>query len=329
LIITRTPYRVSLFGGGTDHAAWYSRHGSTILTSTINKYCYISARWLPPFLDYKNRIVWSKIELVDDVDDIEHPAVRAVLKYLGIEGVELHHFGDLPARSGLGSSSAFTVALLQALIGLRGDTISRKALAQGAIGVEQELLKEAVGIQDQIEVAHGGLNLLKIERSGGWHVSPVKLAPERLNLLEAHLMLFYTGQARYSSQIAKANVEAIGSGSKNPELNVLAGMAKEAVGVLAGSGSLFKIGEMLGQSWKIKRRMSELVTNPAIDDMYQKAMIAGAIGGKLLGAGGGGFMLLFVKPEDRSGVHQALGNYVEVPFAFENSGSQVIFSNSA
>ncbi len=328
LIITRTPYRMSFFGGGSDNREWYERNGGCILTSSLNKYCYLSARRLPPFFDYKHRIVWSKLETVNSAEEIEHPAIRACLKYAGINyGVEIHHDGDLPARSGLGSSSAFTVGLLHALHGLESESRSRRALAVEAIEVEQVILKEAVGIQDQIECAHGGLNMITIGTDGSWYVEPVVLPKARLEEFQNHIMLFYTGQTRFSSQISAATVAAIASGVKDPELHKLAGMAREAHDILTSGASLKPLGQMLDLSWQIKRRMSPAVTTERIDEMYWAARHAGALGGKLLGAGGGGFMMLMVEPDDQARVRAALANFLEIPFAFDFTGTQTIFVN--
>ncbi len=328
MILTRTPYRMSFFGGGTDHRQWYERHGGRILTSSIDKYCYLSARRLPPFFEYRHRIVWSKLETVNFLEEIEPPAVRACLQHLGVNaGVEVHHDGDLPARSGLGSSSAFTVGLLHALHGLKGETRSKRCLSEEAIHVEQQVLKEAVGIQDQIECAHGGLNLIEISPRGEWTVAPVALPKPRLVEFGRWFMLFYTGQTRFSSAITATTVERIASGEKDPELHKLAGMATEALDILCNGADLREWGRMLDLSWTIKRRMSPQVSNEAIDEMYWAARHAGALGGKLLGAGGGGFMMLMAAPDDHKRVRGALKDFLEIPFGFDFSGTQTIFMN--
>jgi len=223
MIISRTPFRISFFGGGTDYAPWYREHGGKLLTTTFNRYCYISARYLPPFFEKRSRIVWSRIELVDRAADIQHPAVRAGLQFLGIdEGVEIHHDGDLPARTGLGSSSAFTVGLLHALYGLKREMVSKARLAREAIYLEQELLKEKVGIQDQIQVAHGGINVITIRTDGEYDVSPVIVSPERRQALSDHMMLFFTGISRFASEVAAAQVKAIPD--KQQELRAIGAM---------------------------------------------------------------------------------------------------------
>jgi len=324
MIITRAPYRISFFGGGSDYEAWFKDHGGRVLTSTINKYCYLSARYMPPFLGSRYRIMWSKMENVDARADIQHAGVRGCLEYLGIDaGFEVNHAGDLPARSGLGSSSAFTVAMLNALHALNGEHRTPRELAREAVEVEQRVLRETVGIQDQIECAHGGLNVIEIDKSGAWRVNPVVLPDGRIAELRTHLMLFFTGLQRHASEIAAAQIENVGV--KAPQLNRMMMMVEEGVRVLTGDGELDFFGELLHEGWMLKRGMSELVTTPEIDSAYERARGAGAIGGKLLGAGGGGFMLVFVKPHLREAVRLACSELIEVPFEFEADGSRVIF----
>jgi D-glycero-alpha-D-manno-heptose-7-phosphate kinase len=327
MIISRTPFRVSFFGGGTDYPVWFEKNGGRVLTSTINKYCHISARYLPQFFEYRNRIVWSRIECVDDVARIEHPAVRAGLQFLDIrEGVEIHHDGDLPARTGLGSSSAFTVGMLNALYGLKGVMASKSRLADEAIHIEQVLLREAVGVQDQIQVAHGGLNLIEIGRNGSYVIRPLIIPDARIHELEAHLMLFFTGIARHASKIAETQVRTIPE--KERELRRMAEMVDEAVELLTGNGSLDPFGSLLNESWLIKRGLTEKISNGTIDTIYRSAMDAGALGGKLLGAGGGGFMLIFAPPEKQAAVRKALAGLLEIPFAFEFAGTRIIFCDN-
>lgn len=324
MIITRTPFRVSFFGGGTDYPDWFAQHGGKVLAVTVNKYCYLTARFLPPFLESKHRIVWSRIEMVGEVADIQHPSVRASLQFMGIdEGVEIHHYGDLPARSGLGSSSAFTVGCLHALHGLRGRLASKRQLAKEAIHVEQKLLHEAVGVQDQIQVAHGGLNAIEILPDGEFRISPLFLSRERVEALEGRLLLYFTGISRYATEIAKAQIDAIPA--KGSELSAMRALVDPAIDVLSGSGDLAEFGRMLHESWLIKRGLSDRITNERIDGVYDAARRAGATGGKLLGAGGGGFILFYVEPERQASVRQALAELLEVPFSFEFGGTQTIF----
>jgi D-glycero-alpha-D-manno-heptose-7-phosphate kinase len=327
MIISRTPFRISFFGGGTDYPEWFHENGGKVLTSTINKYCYISARTLPPFFEKKNRIVWSKIETVNSFNDIEHPAVRACLKFLNMDnGMEIHHDGDLPARSGLGSSSAFTVGLLHALYGLKGQMKNKAHLANHAIHVEREVLKEAVGIQDQIAVAFGGLNSVEIHRDGTYNVTPLLLKKTRVNELENHLMLFFTGISRFAFEIAKAQIEAIPQ--SKAQLHSMAKMVDQALEILNGNGDIQNFGMLLDETWALKRSLSNKISNSTVDHIYDLAMKSGALGGKLLGAGGGGFILFFVPPDSQERVRLSLSDYLEVPFKFEYNGSQIIFCDN-
>jgi D-glycero-alpha-D-manno-heptose-7-phosphate kinase len=327
MIISRTPFRISFFGGGTDYPTWFREHGGRVLSSTINKYCYITARYLPPFFDKRNRIVWSRIETVDTVEEIQHPAVRAGLQFLGIrDGIEIHHDGDLPARSGLGSSSAFTVGLLHTLYALKGQMTSKAQLADDAIHVEQEILKEAVGVQDQIQVAYGGINFINIRTDGDYQVSPVILSRERAQGFRARLMLFFTGISRFSSEIAEAQIRAIPD--KGRELRAMSGMVDEALALLTGQGDLGAFGKLLHESWLLKRGLSDKISNSRVDDAYEAARRAGALGGKLLGAGGGGFMLVYCEPELQGKVREALKPMLEIPVEFESAGTQLIFCDN-
>ena len=324
MIISRTPFRVSFFGGGTDYPAWFRARRGAVLGTTINKYCYISCRRLPPFFAHTSRIVWSKIELVNDADEIQHPSVRATFKHLGVtQGVELHHDGDLPARTGLGSSSAFTVGLLHALYGLKGQMPTKSQLAREAIHVEQELLHEHVGCQDQILAAHGGLNRIEFHGDGSFEVVPVILPPQRLAQLQDHLLLFYTGTSRTASEIAAEQIRA--TPAKTAELTAMLELVDRAIGVLQGPDDIAEFGRLLHESWRLKRSLTDKISTAQIDDLYSAACRAGAVGGKLLGAGGGGFLLLCVRPEQQARVREALDGLLCVPFHFEQSGSRIIF----
>lgn len=324
MIISRTPFRVSFFGGGTDYPIWYQEHGGAVLATTIDKYCYITCRYLPPFFQHKTRIAYSKIERVRSNDEIEHPAVRGVLTHLKMEeGVEIHHDGDLPARTGLGSSSAFTVGLLHALKALRQAMSTKMELAREAIRVEQEILKENVGCQDQVMSAHGGLCRVDFYPHYDIRVTPIILSRERLAEFQNHLLLYFTGFARQASEIAKEQVEL--TPQRTNELKALHQMVEEGTHLLTDEGDLSDFGLLLHESWKLKRSLTSKISTVTIDDIYATARKAGAIGGKLLGAGGGGFMLFFVKPEAQESVRRALHGLLRVPFSFENLGSQVIF----
>ena len=323
MIITRTPFRISFFGGGTDYPAWYQRHGGVALATTVDKYCYISCRYLPPFFEHKYRIVYSKIENVQNLSEIQHPAVKAVLGvYDCRDGLEIHHDGDLPARAGLGSSSSFTVGLINAVMALRGKYISKDELASQAIHVEQKVIQENVGSQDQISAAFGGLNRIEFRRDGSFDVSPIVLPKERLAELQSHLMLCFTGLSRTASEVAKFTIENMDKREK--ELRLMQELVDRAVSVLQSSTApIEEFGQLLHQGWMYKRQLSDMVSTSDIDTIYESSRNTGAIGGKLLGAGGGGFFLLFVRPEHQKEVREKLSRLVHVPFRFESSGSRV------
>lgn len=325
MIISRTPFRVSFFGGGTDYPAWYAENGGgAVLATTIDKYCYISVRELPPFFDHRFRIVYSIVENVRNIDEIQHPAARAVLSLLGVtKGLEIHHDGDLPARSGLGSSSAFTVGLLSAVRALSGHYSTKDTLASEAIHVEQCMLREAVGVQDQISTAFGGFNHIVLRPDGTFEVHPMVLPPSRLEELQNHLLLVYTGVARFATDVAQTQLDNFKQ--RRAELRAVRQMVDQAIAILTSpTADLIEFGRLLHQSWMIKRTLSARVSNAFVDAVYDTAISAGAIGGKLLGAGGGGFLLLFVRPEERARVVAALPNHITVPIRFESSGSRIV-----
>ncbi len=318
-VMSRTPYRVSFFGGGTDYPAWYMGNPGAVLATSIDKYCYLLCRWLPPFFEHKHRIVWSQIELTQEVDDIRHPSVREALKFMKInDGVEIHHAGDLPAMTGMGTSSAFTVGLLNALHSLQGEKATKMQLAVEAIYIEQEMIKENVGSQDQVTSAFGSFN--RIDFGGDLTVTPIK--SNRLKELEASLMMFFTGFLRKAQQIAGEWIER--TPINKPTLQTMYQMVAEGEKLLTGSGNLSDFGKLLDESWKFKRTLSKRVSAEYIDFLYTNAICAGATGGKLLGAGGGGFLLLFVEPDKQAMVKKRLSRLLEVPFKFEREGSQII-----
>ncbi|MDD2806155.1 MAG: hypothetical protein PHV33_11420 [Elusimicrobiales bacterium] len=327
MIISKTPYRISFFGGGTDYPSWYNENKGQVLSTTIDKYCYITCRNLPPFHEHKHRIVYSKIENVTRIKDIVHPSVRACLQFMKIrDGVEIHHDGDLPARSGLGSSSAFTVGLLKGLYALKGHIVSSNQVARDAIHVEQVMLKENVGAQDQVIAAYGGVNVIKFGDKTHLQVSPLTLKDERLGELQDRLMLFYTGIARTANDIAGEQIRK--THLRKRELTLMGEMVDHAVEILSCGGNIDGFGRLLHESWKLKRSLTDKITNSFIDDAYVAARKAGALGGKILGAGGGGFMLFFVPPERQGRVRKALKNLLHVPFKFDFSGSSIIFYKS-
>src|SRR3989338_8882513 len=324
MIVTRTPYRLSFFGGGTDYPAWYQEHGGAVLATTIDKYCYISCRYLPPFFEHKSRIVYSKIENVKQIGEIEHPSVRETLRYMEIdEGIEVHHDGDLPARTGLGSSSAFTVGLLHCRYALKHVMPTKVQLATEAIHLERHILKEHVGSQDQVSAACGGFNRISFAPDGNIHIQPMIINRDRLKFFQEHLMLFFTGFSRYASEVAADQVR--NTINHTNELNRIFEMVDEAISILSGKGDLDSFGSLLNESWLLKRSLSDKISTPDIDQIYEAAMSAGALGGKLLGAGGGGFMLVFARPEDHESIRERLKSLLHVPFQFETNGSQIIF----
>src|SRR5574340_306540 len=324
MIISRTPFRISFFGGGTDYPVWFREHGGAVLATTIDKYCYITCRRLPPFFEHRTRIAYSRIEHVKNHDEIEHPAVRGVLKYLNIsDGLEIHHDGDLPARTGLGSSSSFTVGLLHTLYALQHTMPSKAQLAQAAIHVEQDILREAVGCQDQALAAHGGLCKVTFFQNGEIGHTPIVMRPERLASFQSHLQLYFTGFSRIASEVAREQIDR--TKQRKAELFTMLQMVQEGIAILTGERELAEFGALLHEAWMVKRRLTSRITTPAIDDIYTAAREAGALGGKLLGAGGGGFMLFFAKPEDHERIRLALPGLLQVPFKFEGLGTQIVF----
>lgn len=324
MIISRTPYRVSFFGGGTDYPDWYRENGGAVLATSIDKYCYINCRYLPPFFEQKFRIVYSQMELVNDLDEIRHPSVREGLKYLEVkQGVEIHHDGDLPSRSGLGSSSSFTVGLLNALYAMKGIMPSKTQLAQDAIHVEQKIIKENVGSQDQVMSAVGGFNRVDFSEDG-FQVQPITIDKEKQQTLQSHLMLFFTGISRTASHIAGEQIHQIPN--KKLELTEMYKMVDQGINILNSNSDLLDFGRLLHESWMLKRSLTEKVSTLYIDYIYDTALKAGATGGKILGAGGGGFILFFIKPELQDHLKAALSGLLNIPFQFENSGSQIIYN---
>ncbi len=324
MIISRTPFRVSLFGGGSDYPKWYRKHGGAVFGFAINKYCYISVRPLPPFFKYRHRIVYSQVEMVSEIDDIQHPAVRGILADQGIAiGLEIHHDGDLPARSGLGSSSSFTVGLLNALSALQGHMIEKKPLAEEATRIEQQVIAEHVGSQDQVWASFGGVNRIEFFKDDGFDVQPANLSPARQQGLLDNLLLYFTGFSRFASDIAKKQIDNIDKRERH--LTTMVGLVDEALSVLqSDSRPIREIGELLNESWRLKRELADSVTTLEIDDIYTAARDAGAVGGKLLGAGGGGFLLLFVEPDKQPAVKEKLKDLIRVDFGIDDVGSKIV-----
>ena len=324
MVITRTPLRISFFGGGTDYPVWYREHGGAVLSTTIDKYCYITCRRLPPFFEYHSRISYSKVENVANNNAIEHPSVRGCLRFLEIgEGVEIHHVADLPARTGLGTSSAFTVGLLLALYAHMDRMRDKQALAADAISVEQDLLQEAVGAQDQVSAAYGGFNRIDFRPDAAIDVKRMLVPPGRLSKLEDNLALYFTGFSRTASEIAQEQIRMTPSRSR--ELEAMFELVSEAEDIITNPRRcLNEFGQLLHESWQIKRSLTKKITNSEIDEVYDAGISAGALGGKLLGAGGGGFMLFFVSPERRLALRERLRKLLCVPFKFSGKGSHVV-----
>ena len=324
MIISRTPHRISFFGGGTDYPEYYLEHGGRVLGAAIDKYSYLNVRRLPPFFEHKHRIVYSKQESVASVDEIQHPSVRETLRHLGVQyGVSIHHDGDIPARSGMGSSSAFTVGLLKSMMALEGRYISDQDLAKQAIYIEQQLIRENVGSQDQVFAAYGGFNVIDFLSNGEIRVEPVFVSQERLERFESSWMLIFSGLSRTASEVAG---EQIRNTSKNISyLNDMKSLVSDALAIISNeSRDLKEFGILMNETWRLKRSLSSRISSPDLDNLYESAVRAGAVGGKLLGAGGGGFMLFYVEPEAKEHVRKALNGYLEVPFKFDFDGSKII-----
>lgn len=327
MIISKTPFRISFFGGGTDYPVWYRENTGSVLSTTINKYCYISTRYLPPFFDYKYRIRYRRREETQTFEEIRHPAVRECLKFLNIkDGIEMVHTSDLPALSGIGSSSSFTVGFLNSLYALTGRMISKRQLALDAIHIEQDIIKENVGSQDQTAAAFGGFNRIDFGGEEEIQVHPITISKEKLDLLQDHLLMFFTGFSRIASNIAAEQIKQ--TPAKAAELKAMTEILEEAIEVLnAGPERLAEFGKLLHETWKIKKGLTNLISNSEIDAIYEVGIEAGAIGGKLCGAGGGGFMVFFAPPEAHARIKERLKNLLYVPFRFETSGSQILFSD--
>lgn len=327
MIISRTPLRISLFGGGTDYPYWYRRHGGAVIGTTINKFCYISIRTLPPFFEHRHRIVYSRIELPQTIEEIQHPAVRAVLQEHGIDvGVEVQHHGDLPARSGMGSSSSFTVGMLNSVKAYQGAAASPEWLAKEAIRIEQDVIRENVGSQDQIWAAYGGTNLIRFQTDGSFQVTPIIVPDYRRKELESHMLLFFTGFSRTAAVIARKQIENMDSCEN--QLLVLRQMVNEGFSILQDPRRPIKeIGHLLHEAWTLKKELADSISNPAIDGIYAAALESGALGGKLLGAGGGGFMLIIADPAHHARIRERLQCLIEVSLKIGSAGSQIVVND--
>jgi len=322
LIITKTPFRMSFFGGGTDMESFFREHGGAVLSTTFDKYCYVNVRHLPRFFDYSTELSYSVTERVTDVDSIAHPAIRNAMKMLDMHEIRLTYEADLPARSGLGTSSSFAVGMLNAFYALKGRYADKRKLADEAIHLERVLCDEAGGWQDQIAASFGGFNRINFN-ADGYEVLPVIISPERKQQLNDSLMMFFTGFTRFSAAVQQAN--NLGAADKTAQLMEMYSLVDDAEKVLTDrSADLDDFGRLLDHTWKLKRQTGSAVSTDSIDALYERGRAAGALGGKLLGAGGGGFLVFYVRPEDHRRVREAMKDLMYIPFKFENSGTQVI-----
>ena len=320
MVITQTPFRISFFGGGTDFPGFYEKYGGQVMSTSIDKYCYVTVRHLPPFFDYSNYVSYSKTERTASIDEIQHPAVREAMKFLDMHELTITYDADLPARTGLGTSSSFAVGLLLAFHSLKGKYADKRRLADEAIYLERVLCKESGGVQDQIAASFGGFNKITFS-SGGYEVQPVVIGGETKKTLSDNLMLFFTGISRFSSDIQveqEKNIE-----KKNQQLLLMKGLVDEAERALV-ERRIDDFGALLDREWNLKREINDKVSNPVIDGHYAKAIAAGALGGKLLGAGGGGFLLFYVPQERQEAVRRALG-LMEIPFGFDDGGARILY----
>jgi D-glycero-alpha-D-manno-heptose-7-phosphate kinase len=324
MIITKTPFRMSFFGGGTDMKEFFNEYGGAVLSTTFDKYCYVIVRHLPRFFDYSTELSYSRIERVTDIDNINHPAIRNAMKMLDMHEIRLTYEADLPARSGLGTSSSFAVGMLNAFYALKGKYASKKKLADEAIYLERVLCNEAGGWQDQIAASYGGFNRINFSDEG-YEVLPIIISPERKTELNNNLMMYFTGFTRFSSDIQKANVSSGSKSDKIERLKEMLQLVDEVEEILTDKHSnLDEFGRMLDHTWQLKRGTGSMVSTSGIDEIYQKGLDAGAIGGKLLGAGGGGFLVFYVQPEYQESVRRAMSDFMYIPFKFEDGGTRVI-----
>ena len=326
MIISKTPYRISFFGGGSDYPSWYIKNGGKVLSTTIDKYIYISCRYLPPFFEHKYRIVWSQMENVKTINEIRHRAVKEMLKYFKIKsGLEIHYDGDLPAKSGMGSSSAFVVGLMNLLCNFQGKKIKKKILAQKSIYFEQKILKDIVGSQDQVASTYGGFNKIIFKTGGGFNIHPILIKKKTLNKLNRNLLLVYTGIKRTSHFVAKNYVNKLHKSKKSCILQI-SSLVEEAEKTLI-KGDINNFGNLLHESWLEKKSLSSVITNSYIDEIYNNAIKNGALGGKLLGAGGGGFLLFYVPRYRQHKFIKYFKKLITIPFKFSSEGSTILFKN--
>ncbi|MDC7279109.1 kinase [Butyrivibrio fibrisolvens] len=325
MIITQTPFRMSFFGGGTDMEEFFREYGGAVISTTFDKYCYVNVRHLPPFFDYSTELAYSKMERVSDIEEIIHPAIRNAMQMLNMKDIRLTYEADLPARSGLGTSSSFAVGMLNAFYALEGKYVSKKKLADDAIYLERKLCDEVGGWQDQIAASFGGLNRINFN-ANGYEVLPIIISPERKEKLNSNLMMFFTGFTRLSSDVQKANAASVkDEKAKIESLKEMLSLVDEAEKILVDNNTeLDEFGRLLDYTWKLKRKTGGAVSTSGIDELYDKGIRAGAIGGKLLGAGGGGFLVFYVEKDKQENVRKKMSNLLSIPFMFEDGGTRVI-----
>lgn len=322
MVITRTPFRMSFVGGGTDYQPFFEEYGGSVISTTFDKYCYVTVRHQPPFFDTKNLIVYTRMERTTSVAEIEHPLVRNAMHFLDMQDLRVVYDSDLPSRSGLGSSSSFAVGLLNGFHALKGHYANKRELAEGAIHVERTLCVESGGWQDQIITAYGGLNRIDFW-DHTFEVRPIVISSGRKKLFNDHLMMFFTGFSRVSSEVAREQFKAVRN--KTAELREMLTLVDDGERILIGNGDIMEFGKLLDYAWRLKRGLTNKISNSSIDLIYQKALSAGASGGKLMGAGGGGFFMFFVEPEKQSAVQKALQDFLYVPLVFEDQGAQILY----
>lgn len=322
MIITKTPFRMSFFGGGTDIENFFREHGGAVISTTFDKYCYVNVRHLPRFFEYTTELTYSRVERISDVADIQHPAIRNAMQMLDMHEIRLTYEADLPARSGLGTSSSFAVGMLNAFYALKGKYADKKKLADEAIHLERVFCNEAGGWQDQIAAAYGGFNRINFSAEG-YEVLPLIISPDRKKRLNDNLMMFFTGFTRFSSDMQKANNVSVAE--KTDQLKAMLALVDEAERVLVNKErELDDFGRLLDHTWKLKKQTGSKISTNSIDEFYEKGIRAGALGGKLLGAGGGGFLVFYVQPEKQAAVMEAMKELMYIPFNFENGGTRVI-----
>ena len=323
MVISRTPFRMSFFGGGTDYKEYFEKYGGSVISATFDKYCFVTVKDFPPFFQFKNQLTYSRIERFNEPEELTHPLVREVYHFLHEQRLQINYDSDLPARSGIGSSSSFAVGLLNSIHTHRGKSCNPYTLATEAITVERDLCQEYGGIQDQIAAAYGGFNRIDFDKSG-FYVKPLNIRADRLELLNDRLMLFFSGLSRVAGEISREQADNL---EKNVStLSDMKFLTDEAEKILLSGESLDSFGELLDTTWQLKRRLAANIANDEVESMYETAKRCGAVGGKLLGAGGGGFMLFYVPENKQAALREALQNYMYVPFRFENEGSRIIYN---